>query len=272
MEQSVGVNSWRALVRAARVDADASFQDASSNQSKFTVDNALILSRGLTRRYNVGRTVVVALANISLEITRGEFTALVGPSGSGKSTLLNLIGGLDRPSDGEIRVDGLSLGPATEQQLVHHRRERVGFIFQSFNLLPTFNAVENVESPMVLAEVPHSERRARATTLLESVGLAQRLYHRPNELSGGEKQRVAIARALVNRPPLLLADEPTGNLDTKTGAAILDLLCGLVKQSGLTLVMVTHDLEVASRADRTIHLRDGSIQHVEARQKPGAST
>jgi len=229
-------------------------------------NDALIHSRGLTRRYQVGKTIVAALTNVDLDIPRGEFTTLVGPSGSGKSTLLNLIGGLDRPSSGEIQVDGLSLGSATEQQLVRHRRERIGFIFQSFNLLPTFTAAENIEAPMVLAEVPRNERHTRAASLLESVGLAQRILHKPNELSGGEKQRVAIARALANRPSLLLADEPTGNLDSKTGAAILDLLCGLVRKNGLTLVMVTHDLEVASRADRIIHLRDGNVQHVETRR------
>jgi len=220
---------------------------------------------GVARHYQVGKTAVAALAGVDLGIARGEFTALVGPSGSGKSTLLNLIGGLDRPSAGGIRVDGLDLDKAGEQQLVKHRRERIGFIFQSFNLLPTLTAVENVESPMVLAEVPRTERRARATTLLESVGLGQRMSHHPNEMSGGEKQRVAIARALANKPSLLLADEPTGNLDTKTGATILDLLCGLVRKSGLTLVMVTHDLEVASRADRIVHLRDGIIQQIESK-------
>ena len=231
----------------------------------------MILSRGLTRRYNVGKSAVAALSGIDLAIPRGEFTALVGPSGSGKSTLLNLIGGLDRPSGGEIRVDGLSLGSAAEQQLVDYRRTKVGFIFQSFNLLPMFTAVENVEAPMVLAEVSRDERRVRAVGLLESVGLTPRISHRPNELSGGEKQRVAIARALANRPLLLLADEPTGNLDTKTGTAVLDLLCGLVRQNGLTLVMVTHDLEVALRADRIIHLRDGNIQHIETKPKAEAS-
>ena len=234
------------------------------------MDNTLIFSRGLTRRYQVGKTAVTALTELDLTILRGEFTALVGPSGSGKSTLLNLIGGLDRPSGGEVSVDGLSLVAANEQQLVDYRRTKVGFIFQSFNLLPTFTALENVEAPMMLAEVPRNERRTRATSLLESVGLAPRISHKPNELSGGEKQRVAIARALANRPALLLADEPTGNLDTKTGAAVLDLLCDLVRKNGLTLVMVTHDLEVASRADRIIHLRDGNIQRIETGQKTEA--
>jgi putative ABC transport system ATP-binding protein len=238
----------------------AEFQDSARNQF---MDEPLIRSRGLTRCYSIGKTVVAALSEVELTVRRGEFAALVGPSGSGKSTLLNLIGGLDRPSAGEVSVDGLSLGLASEEQLVRYRRERVGFIFQSFNLLPTLSAVENVECPLMLAEIPQRERRERAASLLESVGLAQRILHKPNELSGGEKQRVAIARALANRPLLLLADEPTGNLDSKTGAAVLDLLCGLLNAQGLTLIMVTHDPEIAARADRIIHLRDGSIQHIE---------
>jgi putative ABC transport system ATP-binding protein len=227
------------------------------------MNDVLIHASKLTRRYNMGKAVVAALSDVELMVPPGEFTALVGPSGSGKSTLLNLIGGLDRPSSGEIRVNGLSLGAATEPELVRYRRERVGFIFQSFNLLPTLTARENVETPMMLAEITQISRRERATNLLESVGLASRMLHKPNELSGGEKQRVAIARALANRPLLLLADEPTGNLDSKTGGAILDLLCGLHQSQGLTIIMVTHDPEIAARADRIIHLRDGSIQHIE---------
>lgn len=230
------------------------------------MEDSIIFARKLTRRYVAGKTAVTALAEVDLAIPRGKFTALVGPSGSGKSTLLNLIGGLDRPTGGEITVDGLSLGPATEQQLAKYRRERVGFIFQSFNLMPTLSAAENVESPLVLAEVSRIERRSRALKLLESVGLSQRASHKPNEMSGGEKQRVAIARALANRPPLLLADEPTGNLDSKNGAAVLGLLSDLVRNDGLTLVMVTHDLEVASRADQIVHLRDGGIQRVEQKE------
>jgi putative ABC transport system ATP-binding protein len=235
------------------------------------MNDFLIHAIKLTRHYHVGKTDVAALSDVDLIVRRGEFTALVGPSGSGKSTLLNLIGGLDRPSGGEVSVDGLSLGAATESQLVRYRRERVGFIFQSFNLIPTFSALENVESPMMLAEVSQRERRERAAGLLESVGLAQRILHKPNELSGGEKQRVAIARALANRPLLLLADEPTGNLDSKTGAAVLDLLCQLLKAQGLTMVMVTHDPEVAARADRIIHLRDGNVQHIETTGKTEAT-
>jgi putative ABC transport system ATP-binding protein len=235
------------------------------------MDDPLIHSQGLTRRYNVGKSIVAALSDVELTVPRGEFAALVGPSGSGKSTLLSLIGGLDHPSAGDVRVNGLALGAATEQQLVRYRRASVGFIFQSFNLLPTFSAVENVESPMMLAELPKNARRERAASLLESVGLAQRMLHKPNELSGGEKQRVAIARALANRPVLLLADEPTGNLDSKTGAAVLDLLCNLHKAQGLTMLLVTHDPEIAARADRIIHLRDGRIQNIETVRKAEVS-
>ena len=236
------------------------------------MNDVLIDTNKLTRRYSVGKNAVAALSEVEFSVPRGEFTALVGPSGSGKSTLLNLIGGLDRPSSGEIRVDGLALSRASEQELVRYRRERVGFIFQSFNLLPTLTAVENVEAPLMLAGIPQSARRERAAALLESVGLAPRMLHRPNELSGGEKQRVAIARALANKPSLLLADEPTGNLDTKTGGAVLDLLCGLLRAQGLTMIMVTHDPEVAARANRIIHLRDGTIRQIETTRGPEAAS
>ena len=227
------------------------------------MNDILIHASKLTRHYQVGKAVIAALSGVELMIPSGEFTALVGPSGSGKSTLLNLIGGLDRPSGGEIHVKGLSLGAAPEPELVRYRRERVGFIFQSFNLLPTLTALENVEAPLMLAEIPQRTRRERATALLESVGLGQRILHKPNELSGGEKQRVAIARALANRPAILLADEPTGNLDSKTGGDVLELLCNLLTAQGVTMILVTHDLEIAARADRVIHLRDGSIQQIE---------
>jgi putative ABC transport system ATP-binding protein len=227
------------------------------------MNDPLIRASKLTRRYQVGKAVVAALSEVDLTVPSGEFTALVGPSGSGKSTLLNLIGGLDRPTGGEIHVKGLSLGAAPEEELVRYRRERVGFIFQSFNLLPTLTALENVEAPLMLAEIPQRERRERATALLESVGLGQRIHHKPNELSGGEKQRVAIARALANRPSLLLADEPTGNLDSKTGKTVLDLLCSLLNAQGVTMILVTHDPEIAAHANRIIHLRDGSIQEIE---------
>lgn len=224
----------------------------------------LIRAQKLARHYRVGHQDVRALDGVDLEIRRGEFVALVGPSGSGKSTLLNLLGSLDRPSQGTVQVADLELGGASDAQLVRYRRERVGFIFQSFNLLPMRSAAENVETPLLLAEVKPKERRQRALQLLESVGLATRANHRPNELSGGEMQRVAVARSLANQPLLLLADEPTGNLDSHTGQGILDLLREAVRSHGVTLVLVTHDMRVASYADRVIHMLDGHIERIEA--------
>jgi len=229
----------------------------------------LIRARGLARHYRLGKEEVRALDGIDLDVGRGEFVALVGPSGSGKSTLLNLIGGLDRPSGGEVHVADLELGKASDKALVRYRRERIGFIFQSFNLLPTRSAVENVETPLMLASVKPRERRHRALQLLESVGLAPRAGHRPNELSGGEMQRVAVARSLANRPLLLLADEPTGNLDSQTGKSILNLLREAVLAQGVTLLLVTHDMQVASFADRIVYMLDGRIQRIEARAPAG---
>ena len=233
-------------------------------------EDTLIRAVSLRRRYMMGREPVDALAGVDLEVFKGEFIALVGPSGSGKSTLLNLVGGLDRPTGGEIWVEDLELGKASDKQLVLYRRERVGFIFQSFNLLQTRTAVENVEIPLMLAGVSRRERRERALLLLEQVGLRKRADHKPNELSGGEQQRVAVARSLANDPMLVLADEPTGNLDSKTGAEILGLLQNVLRQAGRALVLVTHDSGVASHADRIVHLRDGSIQHIETVQRPAS--
>lgn len=231
------------------------------------MEQPLIRARALTRRYLVGKQEVRALDGVDLDVASGEFVALVGPSGSGKSTLLNLLGGLDRPTGGEIHVADLELGRASDTQLVRYRRERIGFIFQSFNLLSMRSAVENVETPLMLAEVKPKERRQRALQLLESVGLAPRAGHKPNELSGGEMQRVAVARSLANRPLLLLADEPTGNLDSNTGRGILNLLREAVTGQGVTLVLVTHDPDVAAHADRIIHMRDGRIQRIEVPQR-----
>ena len=225
--------------------------------------NQLIRARALERHYRVGAHEVKALDGVDFDAARGEFVALVGPSGSGKSTLLALLGGLDRPSAGTIEVGDLELGKARDAELVRYRRERVGFIFQSFNLLPTRSAVENVEIPLVLNGVKPRERRHKALELLNSVGLAERADHRPGQLSGGEMQRVAVARALANQPLLILADEPTGNLDTKIGAGILELLRQSVSERGVTLIVVTHDLGVAARADRVVHLRDGRVERVE---------
>jgi putative ABC transport system ATP-binding protein len=213
------------------------------------------------KQYDLGG-VVEALAGISLSLDRGSFTAVMGPSGSGKSTLLNLIGGLDTPTSGRVELDGTDLGTASERERATVRGEQVGFVFQTFNLMPRLTALENVELPLVFQEWDREARRERATALLDSVGLADRLDHRPSELSGGQRQRVAIARALATEPSLILADEPTGNVDTETGDRILSLLESL-HADGNTILLVTHERRVAEYADRIVHLRDGTIEEVE---------
>ena len=216
----------------------------------------------LSRQFGRGQTDVHALRGVDLTVEAGAFVALVGPSGSGKSTLLNLLGGLDRPSGGQLWFNELALHTAGEKERTAHRRERIGFVFQSFNLLPRLTAQENVAVPLMLAGVPAAERNERAQATLTKVGLAHRLDHYPAELSGGEQQRVAIARALIHNPVLILADEPTGNLDSDTGQTIMDLLQTLNREQGVTLIVVTHDEEVAAYADRIVKLRDGQIVDV----------
>jgi putative ABC transport system ATP-binding protein len=216
----------------------------------------LVRVERLTRRYVMGETVLTAVDALSLSFEEGETAAIVGRSGSGKSTLLHLLGGLDRPTSGDIFVRGRRLAELSDDDLALYRRTGVGFVFQFFNLVPTLTAVQNVELPMVLAGAPRGDRRRRAEELLEKVGLASRRDHRPSELSGGEQQRVAVARALVNDPPLFLADEPTGNLDSRTAGEILALLAGL----GKTLILVTHDRELArAHARRAIEMADGRV-------------
>ncbi|MDY7040156.1 MAG: ABC transporter ATP-binding protein [Chloroflexota bacterium] len=222
--------------------------------------DTLVRAVGLTHRYEMGEGFVDALLGVDMTIARGEFVALVGPSGSGKSTVLNLIGGLARPTSGQVWINGTELSESDERTLTQHRRQHVGFVFQSFNLLPRLTAEENVALPLMFSGVAEHERRARARRLLERVGLGTRLNHCPTQLSGGEQQRVAIARALVGRPALLLADEPTGNLDTVTGTEIMTLLSELNQERGLTLLVVTHDPEVAGFADRIVKLRDGQVE------------
>ncbi len=223
------------------------------------MDN-VVRTVGLTRRYKMGDTFVDALRGVDLTIAPGEFVALVGPSGSGKSTVLNLIGGLDRPTSGQVWINDTELSASNERTLTRHRRQHVGFVFQTFNLLPRLTAEENVALPLMFSGVPQKTRQERARVLLERVGLGQRLNHRPTQLSGGEQQRVAIARALVGEPALLLADEPTGNLDTVIGTEIMALLKELNAERGLTLLVVTHDPEVAAFADRVVKLRDGQVE------------
>jgi putative ABC transport system ATP-binding protein len=212
----------------------------------------------LTKIYVMGDEQVAALAGISLRIARGEHVAVIGPSGSGKSSLMNILGGLDRPTAGSYRFEGEEVGEMGDDALAEFRRRRIGFVFQSFQLLPRLTALQNVELPMIYAGFPPAERRERAAHLLERVGLGTRTGHKPTQLSGGQQQRVAIARSLANQPDLLLADEPTGALDTHTGEEVLELFKQL-NTEGLTLAIVTHDLEVAAEARRRISFRDGHI-------------
>lgn len=214
--------------------------------------------RGLKRHFKLGDTIVRALDGIDLDIRRGELICMMGPSGSGKSTLLNLLGGLDSPSEGTIVVGGKNTTTLDDNGLAQYRRQQIGFVFQSFNLIPTMTALQNVIYPLIFSGVPPVERRERAQTLLEQVGLTDRAHHKPTELSGGQQQRVALARALVNHPQILLGDEPTGNLDTKTGQEILDLL-RMLNQAGQTVVLATHDVRVSAYATKTVHLLDGRI-------------
>jgi ABC-type lipoprotein export system ATPase subunit len=220
----------------------------------------MIHTTDLTKAYGKAPTAVLALRGVSVEVQRGERVALLGKSGSGKSTLLNLLGGLDRPTSGRIEVGGRDLGKMSTDELAKHRLATVGMIFQSFNLIPSRTAVDNVELPMIFSGRPPRERRDLAREALEAVGLGARLNHRPAELSGGEHQRVAIARALVNQPAVLLADEPTGNLDSASAAEVVALLTDHVRRHGTVLILVTHDEELArSCTDRVLRLRDGQL-------------
>jgi len=220
--------------------------------------DVIIKIEGLTKRYAMGRTVIKALRHIDLEVGRNEYVAIVGPSGSGKSTLMNLLGCLDTPSSGRYELAGQNVAAMSDSELAEVRNRQIGFVFQNFNLLSRFTALENVELPLIYARVPAPDRRSRAKEVLAAVGLADRSAHKPNELSGGQRQRVAIARALVNEPSIILADEPTGNLDSQAGAEIMALFDRL-HESGNTLVVVTHAEELAERTQRVVRLRDGAV-------------
>ena len=222
-------------------------------------DAPVIIARNLTKVYKMGEMEVHALRGVSLEIKRGEVVAIVGASGSGKSTLMNTLGCLDQPTEGEYILDGEIVADLNDDQLADIRNRKVGFVFQSFNLLPRSSALSNVELPLRYSDTK-TGRKEKARLALESVGLGDRIQHRPTELSGGQQQRVAIARALVNDPAILMADEPTGNLDSKVGQEIMNLLLNLNKESGTTLIIITHDPKVAAQAERVIRLHDGRVQ------------
>jgi len=211
---------------------------------------------GLRKTYHLGKVPVEALRGVNLKVEKGDFLAILGPSGSGKSTLLNMIGALDKPTDGKMFIEGVDIFTLNDNQMANLRR-RIGFVFQFFNLIPRFTARENLELPMSIAGMSKVERRKRTEDLLETVGLKDRMRHKPTELSGGEQQRVAIARALANNPSFLLMDEPTGNIDSKTAAEIIGLIKRLNEEKGVTIIMVTHDQRLVSETKRTVHMLDG---------------
>ncbi|MDT7541916.1 MAG: putative transport system ATP-binding protein [Acidobacteriota bacterium] len=236
------------------------------------MDNALLETREVSKHYRMGENLVVALDRASISVGEGEFVALQGTSGSGKSTLLNLLGGLDRPTEGEVVFEGRSLAPLTKREMARYRRQAVGMIFQNFNLITSMTAAENVELALAFGGLAGRAREQRARELLDRVGLSDRADHRPTELSGGEQQRVAIARALANSPRVLLADEPTGNLDSTRAAELLALLRATVERERLTVLLVTHDRELAARfADRTIQMKDGRVVNGESSMVNGQS-
>jgi len=239
--------------------ADPPTQAESTQQAGADTRPIVVQTIDLSRRYKKGREVVDALDGVNITIRRGEILGVIGPSGSGKTTFLNMVGGLDKPTRGKVLVDGVDLATMNESKLADYRLKKIGFVFQFYNLLSTLNAVENVELPMDFAKVEEIERTNRSRELLKTVGLAARISHMPEEMSGGEQQRVAVARALSNVPAVILGDEPTGDLDSKSAKSLMDLIWSLRKEKKVTFVLVTHDPLVVARCDRVISFRDGKI-------------
>lgn len=228
---------------------------------------SIIELNNVRKVYRMGEEKIVALDDISLKVYQGEVLCLLGTSGSGKSTLLNMMAGLEKPSKGEIIIKNKHIEKMSEDQLALFRQKYIGFVFQSYNLLPTFSALENVSLPLIFRNVSNSQRAKRAKEMLKAVGLGERLFHKPSQMSGGQQQRVSIARAFVNNPNIVFADEPTGNLDTKTTIEIMDLIISMAKEHNQTLIIVTHDVEISSYADRIIYIRDGNIEKVVVNQE-----
>jgi len=223
---------------------------------------SIIRLKSLTKKYKIGGEVITALNNVNLEIAQGEFICILGTSGSGKTTLLNITAGLERPTKGSVIINGVELSKVKEKDMAVFRRKYMGFIFQSYNLIPSLTALENATLPLIFSGVGIKERNKRAKELLVELGLGNRLFNKPTQMSGGQQQRVAIARALINNPEIIFADEPTGNLDSKTTNEIMELLIKLVKEKNRTLIMVTHDLELAQYADRVVHMVDGEVKKI----------
>ncbi len=232
-----------------------------------TTHEFIVRTRELVKEYIMGSTVLRALKGVHLDIRRGEYISIMGPSGSGKSTLFNMVGGLDKPTSGTVYIDEVDMAQLDAFELAWLRCRKIGYIFQTFNLIPVMTALENITLPMIFAGVSQDEMMERGIYLLETVGLGDRLHHKPAELSGGQQQRVAVARALANAPAIVLADEPTGNLDLKTGKEIIELLKRLNSEEGVTIISATHDLKMIDVSDRVVHIRDGQIERIEEREE-----
>lgn len=230
------------------------------------MEHSIVRTRDVTKVYRMGDVEVHALRGITVEIQEGEYISIMGPSGSGKSTLFNMVGGLDKPSDGKVYIDEVDVAQLDAYELAWLRCRKIGYIFQTFNIIPVMTALENVTLPMTFAGKTSDEARERGAELLSLVGLGDRLFHKPFELSGGQQQRVAIARAMANDPALILADEPTGNLDLSTGKEIIDLLRQLNEEKGVTIISATHDLKMLSASDRVVYIRDGGVDRIERKE------